>query len=93
MARSAGKPCENAGRMSISAHFNVPTAGVLVLGGIGALVLATTIALRGSDRHSGDRVPAASHAGPGGSATLRPAAGIGGAPLETEVEYPLDPSD
>jgi len=79
--------------MSISAHFNVPTAGALVLGGIGALVLATTFALRGSERHSGDRARALSQAGPGGSATLRPAAGIGGAPFETEVEYPLDPSD
>ena len=79
--------------MSISAHFNVPTAGALVLGGIGALVLATTIALRGSEPRSRDRAPALSQAGPGGSATLRAAAGMGGAPLETEIEYLFDPSD
>lgn len=80
--------------MSISAHFSVTTAGALALGGIGAVVLATTIALRGSEPHSAHSPPASlSQAGLRGSATLRSAAGIGGAPLETEVEYPLDPSD
>ncbi len=74
--------------MSTSAHFSVTTAGAIVLGGIAAIVLATVIALRGSERQGGATAPVnSSQAAPSRSATPGPAASIDGAPLETEIEY------
>ncbi len=80
--------------MSISAHFSVTTAGAIALGGVAAIVLATVIALSASARHAGGGATVnSSQAALGSRATPLPAASIGGAPVETDVEYLLDTSE
>ena len=79
--------------MSVSAHFSATTAATLVLGGTGAIVLATVMALRGSHRHADKRASVSSPAASVSSMTSLPAASLGGAPSETEVEYLLETSD
>jgi hypothetical protein len=96
LARAVAAPArrDDTECMSISAHFSVTTAAALVLGGVAASVLATVIALRGSDDHSGGGAPlSSSRPASGGSATARPATSIHGAPLEADVEYLIDASD
>jgi hypothetical protein len=79
--------------MSVSAHFSATTAATLALGGIAAILLATVMAFRGSHRHGDHRASATSQVASISSATSLPAASLGGAPSETEVEYLLETSD
>jgi hypothetical protein len=78
--------------MSVSSHFSATTAAALVLGGTGAIVLATVMALRGSHRHGAGSASATPPAASVSSTTPLPIAPIGGAPSETDVEYLLDTS-
>ena len=75
--------------MSVSAHFNAPTAAALVLGGTAAIVLATVMAFRGSHRQAEGGASAKSQAAVSSTPPF-PGAAIGGAPTEAEVEYLLD---
>jgi hypothetical protein len=76
--------------MSVSAHFNAPTAAALVLGGTAAIVLATVMAFRGSHRQAASRAHVES---PAAVSSATPLPSFGGAPSEAEVEYLLDTSD
>jgi hypothetical protein len=64
--------------------FSASTAVALVLGGIAALALATSIALGGYGRPKSRAVPAS------GANNAAPA---GGAPTAAEIEYLLDTSE
>jgi hypothetical protein len=77
--------------MSVSAHFSAPTAAGLVLGGIAAILLATVMAFRSSQRHVHANASVKQAASVNRTIPL-PAATFGGAPPEAEVEYLLDTS-
>jgi hypothetical protein len=76
------------GAVSSSDHFSVTAAGVFVLGGAVAVVLATVIALGGYGRPNARAAVDSSLATP-----MKGAGGSASTALEAQEEYLLDVSD